>query len=156
MKHKTEIDNLIPGLGKITVTFDNDSTIPKYTISIHKLLNKIEIIGPYAIEHGKKLFGEESKFVQPVDKVIEIAQQVTGGNIEIVTKRRKEKDKLASYLIAWYLMRSGNTLKSAAEVINRSHAMVLHATELIEKEPKYRSKYENETILKFKTILDLL
>ena len=158
MKHKTEINELIPGIGAISVFFDNKQPLPFFKISIHKAEANIEYFGAKALEYGKQFF-EESVIVEQkihdIETVISAAESSSGGKIKDLTRRKE--NKMARYLLCWYCVRylKCSTTK-AGEIIGRDHATVLHGMKLIDKKPKNRSEYENETIIKFKTTLDIL
>lgn len=159
MKHKTEVNELIPGLGIISVFFDNKQPLPYYKIEIHKAEATIEYFGAKALEFGKTFFEEiPEKSIEKfhtIETVIEAAEAASGGKIKILTRHKEHK--LARYLVAWYCVRYlGCSQEKAGQIICRDHATVIHGMKFIDKKPKYRSEYENETILKFKTILDLL
>lgn len=155
MKHKTEFDDLIPGIGLIKVTFDNKTPIAYYSIEIQKTQSKIEFLGEKATELGLKLFNSENYKPPkiPLEKVRKFANESTGGNWE--TKTRHEENKLSRYFIAWYLVRHCKYSLSQAGILigNYDHATVLHGLKELEKPDKYKSEYEIESFKKFKQFL---
>ena len=157
MKHKAELYELVQGIGKITIAFDNKQPLPYYSITIHNADAKIEYFGTKALEFGKSFFEDEVKNVyvtEPIENVIKAAETATNGSIQNGT--RKKENKLARYLLAWYLVRFVKVSTSkAGEIINRDHATVLHGMKLIDKHEKYRNDYENDSIRKFKELLKI-
>ena len=157
MKHKTEFDDLIPGIGLIKVTFDNKSPMAYYSIEIEKTQSKIVFFGEDATEFGLKLFNVENynQSKISIETVKKFANESTGGNWE--TKTRHEENKLSRYFIAWYLVRFAKTTLSVAgkQIGGYDHATVLHGLKAIERPNKYKSEYEIESFRKFKQLLNL-
>ena len=141
MKHKTEINELIPGIGAISVYFDNKQPLPYFKISIHKAEANIEYFGAKALEYGKQFFEEniivEDK-IYDIETVIAAAESSSSGQIKNLT--RHKENKIARYLLGWYCVRylKCSTTK-AGEIIGRDHATVIHGMKLIDKKSKYKS-----------------
>lgn len=156
MKHKTEFDDLIPGIGLIKVTFDNKSPMAYYSIEIEKTQSKIEFFGEDATEFGLKLFNVENynQSKISIETVKKFANESTGGNWE--TKTRHEENKLSRYFIAWYLVRHCKYSLSQAGILigNYDHATILHGLKALERQEKYKSEYEIESFKKFKQLLN--
>lgn len=157
MKHKTEFEDLIPGLGLIKVTFDYKNPMSYYSIEIHKTQTKIEYCGEKAIEYGLKLFNNKNYKPRKIaiETVKKFANEATGG--DWLKKTRHQENKISRYFIAWYLVRFAKTTLSSAgkQIGDYDHATVLHGLKAIEKPDKYKSEYEKESFNKFKQLLNL-
>lgn len=154
MKHKTEFDDLIPGIGLIKVTFDNKTPAAYYSIEIEKTQSKIEFFGEDATEFGLKLFNVENynQSKISIETVKKFANESTGGNWE--TRTRHEENKLSRYFIAWYLVRHCKySLSKAGKEIYRDHATVIHGLKALDVQDKYKNAYEIESFSKFKQLL---
>lgn len=158
-KYATEYDDVLPGIGKIIIQWDNNHKMPKYTITIPKADASIQIMGSRAIEFGKRIFvNEEQPTVKKVNSflsdIVNYANFATGGDAYCTT--REQPNKLARYLIVWYLhTKKDYTLRQASSVVNINYTTVIHGIKLIEKDEKFRSDYENESIRKFKELLKI-
>jgi hypothetical protein len=152
-----EYENLLPGLGNIKVIFGLKKYNPYYSIEIAKNKTKIEYFGEQAVVLGNEIFNNNNykPKIITIDKLKEYANESTGGDWAI--KTRKQENKLSRYLILWYLVRFGKkTLSLSAKIIgDYDHATAIHGIKSIEKSDKYKSAYEKESLNKFKQLLTL-
>ena len=158
MKHKSELFELVQGLGKITIQFDNKQPLPYYSIIIHNANVKIEHFGIKALEYGKAFFEDkqiiEGHRIVTVEDAMKAAEDATGGVIYDST--RKEENKLARYYLSWYMVRYlKTTLNIAGKLIHRDHATVMHGIKAVEMPDKYKTQYEIDSFDKFKKIIKL-
>lgn len=158
MKHKSELFELVQGLGKITIQFDNKQPLPYYSIIIHNANVKIEYFGTKALEYGKAFFEDkqiiEGHRIVTVEDAMKAAEDATGGVIYDST--RKEENKLARYYVAWYCVRYIKTTATmAGKLIRRDHATVLHGLKAVEKDDRYKTHFEIDTFENFKKQIKL-
>lgn len=157
MKHKAEQYDLVQGIGKITIVFDNKQPLPYYSITIHNADAKIEYFGAKALELGTEFFKDEEKLKHKpvtIEEAIAAAETATDGKIHDST--RKEENKLARYYVAWYCVRYIKaTATRAGKLIRRDHATVLHGLKAVEKDDRYKTQFEIDTFANFKKQIKL-
>lgn len=157
MKHKSELFELVQGLGKLTIQFDNKQPLPYYSITIHNADAKIEHFGTKALEYGRAFFEDEivqGHKIVSIEYLMKVAEDATGGIV--YDKTRKEANKLARYFVAWYSVRVIKTSTTrAGELIHRDHATVLHGLKTVEKPDKYKTQYEIDSFNEFKKLVKL-
>lgn len=158
-KYATEYDEVLPGMGKIIIQWDNNHKMPKYTITIPKADASIQIMGSRAIEFGKRIFeNDEQPVVEEINtdisEIVNAANAATGGDAYCMN--RQQPNKLARYLVTWHLhVNKGLTLRQSGEKVNIHYTTVIHGVKILKEEPRFRSDYENDAIQKFKDILKI-